>query len=184
MYYFTIFERCYDIKKEKTMPNNYSAAKKLIAGILIFVALLVGVLLIAQNSFSHKLRSITITTNSGPVSPEFQQTTVFELTSTSCSITVTKTISNEATSTACNLQADKFGAIQKDIYTYSVIDKIMANKQDAQKPLIGGPSYTISITLNNGQTYTTEANSSFTESIQPLLDDLNLYIDSFSDLGI
>jgi hypothetical protein len=184
MYYFTIFERCYDIKKEKTMPNNNSAAKKLIAGILIFVALLVGILLIAQNSFSHKLRSITITTNSGPVSPEFQQTSVFELTSTSCSITVTKTISNEVTSTACNLQADKFGTIQKDIYTYSVIDKVLANKQPSQLGPLGGPSYTISITLNNGQTYTTESNANFTESIQPLLDDLNLYVDNFSDLGI
>ncbi|MSR89386.1 hypothetical protein EXS53_00385 [Patescibacteria group bacterium] len=166
------------------MPNNNSAAKKLIAGILIFVALLVGILLIAQNSFSHKLRSITITTNSGPVSPEFQQTSVFELTSTSCSITVTKTISNEVTSTACNLQADKFGTIQKDIYTYSVIDKVLANKQPSQLGPLGGPSYTISITLNNGQTYTTESNANFTESIQPLLDDLNLYVDNFSDLGI
>ncbi|MEI6581510.1 MAG: hypothetical protein WCN86_01395 [bacterium] len=166
------------------MPNNNSAAKKLIAGILIFVALLVGILLIAQNSFSHKLRSITITTNSGPVSPEFQQSSVFELTSTSCSITVTKTISNEVQSTPCSLQADKFGALQKDIYNYSVIDKIMANKQDAQKPLIGGPSYNISVTLNNGQTYSTKSNVNFTEGIQPLLDSLNLYVNNFSELGI
>jgi len=166
------------------MQNNDLATKKLIAGILIFVTLLVGVLLIAQNSFSQKLKSITITTNSGPVSPEFQQTSVFELTDKSCSITTTKTASSETVTNPCNLQSDKFSMIQKDIYNYSVIDKIIANKQDAQKSLIGGPSYNISVTLNNGQTYSTDSNTNFTEGIQPLLDSLNLYVNNFSELGI
>ncbi len=172
------------------MSKGKSLNTKLIVGVIALVLIVATVFLTAHSSFSGKLQSVTISVNSGPVSPEFQETTTLELTESKCEITTVKTVSNDTTTEPCNLQSGKFTDISKGIVTYGVVDKIVANnsKPISQENQIGGPiggkTYFISIKLNNGTTYTTQSNASFTASIQPMLDNLGLYVDNFSDLGI
>lgn len=149
-----------------------------------FVSFLVIMFVYIQTSYSHKMKSLDIKISSGPVAPEYQKTQEIYLDKDGCTITTYKVQANETKVDDCQIQSGKFKEIQKDISTYGVIDKIIANKSTQSNKLIGGKNYTITLTLNNGDTFSTQSNTDFTDSIQPLINNMNLYIPQFSTLGI
>jgi hypothetical protein len=126
-----------------------------------------------QNNFSHKLKSIEITTSTGPVSPEYQQTQIVMITNDSCSITTTKGTEKNPVTTNCQSQSSNFADIQKSFVTYGVLDKITESSQGSTK-LIGGSTINLTATLQNGDSYTTKGDTNFQESIQPFLDQISL----------
>ena len=64
------------------------------------------------------------------------------------------------------------------------MEKIIANQNDSENDLLGGKKYSFKVTLNDGTSFTTEADNNFIQSIEPLLDNLNLYVPQFSRLGL
>ena len=64
------------------------------------------------------------------------------------------------------------------------VEKIIANQNDSENDLLGGKKYSFKVTLNDGTSFTTEADNNFIQSIEPLLDNLNLYVPQFSRLGL
>ena len=166
------------------MKAKNNSIRNGIAAIVIFVALLVGIFVYVQNTYSNKVKSIKVTVNSGPVSPEFQQTQSITITYKSCTFTTTKTVSKQTTSEACSITPSKFEQIQKDASSYDLVGKIITNQKDSETDLLGSKKYTFEVTLNDGSTFTTEADNNFIQSIEPFLSNMNLYVPAFSRIGL
>jgi len=170
--------------KRRAMNNKNNTVQYAIFAIVSFVFVLVGIFIYVQKTYSNKVKSVKVSVNSGPVSPEFQQTQSILITKDSCTFTTVKTVSKQTTTDPCSVQAGKFEQIQQDISTYGVIDKIIANQKDSENDLLGGKKYSFQVTLKDGTTFSTEADNNFIQSIEPFLDNLNLYVPQFSRLGL
>ena len=174
---------CYHVlmktNKYKISPVQYG-----IIAIIGFVIALSAVFIYIQASYSGKLKSIEVVVSNGPVSPESQQTQAILISKDSCTFTTTKTLTNQSSSEPCVVQPGKFIQIQKDVATYGLVEKIIANQNDSENDLLGGKKYSFKVTLNDGTSFTTEADNNFIQSIEPLLDNLNLYVPQFSRLGL
>jgi len=154
---------------KKSHINPYYAIAIIVGAVMLLAALFMTV----QNNFSHKLKSIEITTSTGPVSPEYQQTQTIRIAKDSCSITTTKGTENNPVTTNCQSPSSNFADIQKSFVTYGVLDKITESRQGSTK-LIGGSTINVTATLQNGDSYTTKGDANFQESIQPFLDQISL----------
>lgn len=162
--------------------SKHNKAGLLVAVIVGAVLLIAAVTLAAQRSFLHKVKSIQITTSNGPVSPEFQQTNSVLITKDSCTLTTTKTLSNQTTTTNCQPKTDHFNDLQAAVNSYGVIDKIISSNANATE-LLGGKTFNIKITLQNGDSFTTDGNLSFQNSIQPFLDQISQYYVGLDQVG-
>lgn len=147
----------------------------LVAAIIGAVLLIAATTLAVQQSYSHKMKSIQIRTSNGPVSPEFQQSSTLLITRDSCTLTTTKVINNQTTTTNCQPKTEHFSDLQKAISNYNVIDKIISNPQKALYSPIGGKTFDITITLQNGNSFTTDGDLNFQNNIQPFLDQISQY---------
>ena len=139
------------------------------------VIILAVAMMIIQSKYSHKIAEISFSVSSGPVSPQYQQTSTLTISKDSCQLSDTKY-------TDCQIQPGKFSEIQKSLIAYGVVDKIISQKPSSEPPL-GGKQFTISVRYNDGSTFTTDANPIFANSIRPFLDDVTLYVPEFSNLG-
>jgi len=153
--------------------NGHNKTSLLIATIVAAVLILAAVLIFAQQSYSHKIKSIEITKSTGPVAPEYQQTQSIVITKDSCIVKTTKVISNETTSANCQSKTSNFDDLQKKAAEYDVINKIIANGKGGSD-VIGGGTLAITITLQNGDSFSTESGTDFSASIEPFLNQIPL----------
>jgi hypothetical protein len=156
-------------------------------GIIVIISVVLGLVIIfsyIQNSYSTRVKSITVTSNSGPVAPEFQQTQSIFISKNKCEFSTTKIQTNQTSTEECKILPNKFEAIQNDANSYDLIGKIVANENDSETDLLGGKKYSIIVELNDGTVLSTEFDNNFTQSIEPFLDNLNLYVPQFSRLGL
>ncbi len=156
----------------------------IILAIVLFVVVLVLVIRSTQVSYSHKVTSITLSSDSGPVSPEFQQSQILTLNSGNCQYTVTKVSPEDTKSVPCNLSAENFQKIIDSYNTYNVSDKLQAAEGSTATGPIGGKRQTISVQYQDGTVITATVVPSLKESIQPFLDDITLYVPQTSQLQI
>jgi|GEM_PF-1705259 len=151
--------------------------------IVAAVFLLLAIFLAIQRSYSHKLKSISLTVSSGPVSPEYQQTQTVTLTKDSCKVSTTKTVTQQTTSQDCQALGAKFEDIQKAASDYGLIDKIVAN--GTTKPqTIGGKEVSTTIQLQDGTQFTTQGSSEFIDELKPFLDQIGIYTPEIRQLNI
>lgn len=161
------------------MPTGNKKLSPFIVVFLIIasVFLLLAIFITVQRSYSYKLKSLEITLNSGPVSPDNGYTIDLTLTKDSCVFkkeTIAIAGANNTTQN-CQLNTDNFDEIQKAINSYGIIDKIQENS--SSKPsLIGGKQLTITITLQDGTQFSTKGSTELINSIGPFLDQVGLYI--------
>ena len=156
-------------------------------GIIVIISVVLGLVVIfgyIQNSYSTRVKSITVTSSSGPVAHEFQQTQSIYISKNICEFTTTKTQTNQTSTEECKVLPNKFEAIQNDANSYDLVGKIIANEKDSEADLLGGKNYSIRVELNDGTILSTEFDNNFTQSIEPFLDNLNLYVPQFSRLGL
>lgn len=156
-------------------------------GIIVIISVVLGLVVIfgyIQNSYSTRVKSITVTSSSGPVAPEFQQTQSIYISKNICEFTTTKTQTNQTSTEECKVLPNKLEAIQNDANSYDLVGKIIANEKDSEADLLGGKNYSIRVELNDGTILSTEFDNNFTQSIEPFLDNLNLYVPQFSRLGL
>lgn len=158
-------------------PNS---TKLLIAGIIVFVGLLLIIMLVAQQSFSHRIKHITITLSNGPVSPEFQQTAMLTITPTSCVITITKFQPQTNETQSCPMDSEIFNKVQASTDGYGVIDKIIAN--DYSDNVIGGRQATISIELQNGTVFSTNITPQFYSDMGPYFEEIELLVPALNQV--
>jgi hypothetical protein len=167
------------MKDKKISPTS--------VGIIVIISVVLGLVVIfgyIQNSYSTRVKSITVTSSSGPVAPEFQQTQSIYISKNICEFTTTKTQTNQTSTEECRVLPNKFEAIQNDANSYDLVGKIIANEKDSEADLLGGKNYSIRVELNDGTILSTEFDNNFTQSIEPFLDNLNLYVPQFSRLGL
>lgn len=167
------------MKDKKISPTS--------VGIIVIISVVLGLVVIfgyIQNSYSTRVKSITVTSSSGPVAPEFQQTQSIYISKNICEFTTTKTQTNQTSTEECKVLPNKFEAIQNDANSYDLVGKIIANEKDSETDLLGGKNYSIRVELNDGTILSTEFDNNFTQSIEPFLDNLNLYVPQFSRLGL
>jgi hypothetical protein len=167
------------MKNKKISPTS--------VGIIVIISVVLGLVVIfgyIQNSYSTRVKSITVTSSSGPVAPEFQQTQSIYISKNICEFTTTKTQTNQTSTEECKVLPNKFEAIQNDANSYDLVGKIIANEKDSEADLLGGKNYSIRVELNDGTILSTEFDNNFTQSIEPFLDNLNLYVPQFSRLGL
>jgi hypothetical protein len=164
--------------------KKLSSTNILIISIVAIVAVLVIIFAVIQNNYSTKIKNITVTANSGPVSPEFQQTQTISISKDSCEFTTVRTQSQQTTTEPCKVLAGKFEEIQKEAATYDLVGKVLANQKDSESDLLGGKEYTIQVTLNDGSTFKTVADNNFIQSLEPFFDNLNIYVPFFSRIGL
>lgn len=167
------------MKNKKISPTS--------VGIIVIISVVLGLVVIfgyIQNSYSTRVKSITVTSSSGPVAPEFQQTQSIYISKNICEFTTTKTQTNQTSTEECRVLPNKFEAIQNDANSYDLVGKIIANEKDSEADLLGGKNYSIRVELNDGTILSTEFDNNFTQSIEPFLDNLNLYVPQFSRLGL
>jgi hypothetical protein len=167
------------MKDKKISPTS--------VGIIVIISVVIGLVAIfgyIQNSYSTRVKSITVTSSSGPVAPEFQQTQSIYISKNICEFTTTKTQTNQTSTEECRVLPNKFEAIQNDANSYDLVGKIIANEKDSEADLLGGKNYSIRVELNDGTILSTEFDNNFTQSIEPFLDNLNLYVPQFSRLGL
>jgi hypothetical protein len=167
------------MKDKKISPTS--------VGIIVIISVVLGLVVIfgyIQNSYSTRVKSITVTSSSGPVAPEFQQTQSIYISKNICEFTTTKTQTNQTSTEECKVLPNKFEAIQNDANSYDLVGKIIANEKDSEADLLGGKNYSIRVELNDGTILSTEFDNNFTQSIEPFLDNLNLYVPQFSRLGL
>ena len=153
--------------------NHHINAYYALAAIVGVVLLVAALFMTVQANFSHKLKSIEISASTGPVSPEYQQSQTLKITKDSCTLTTTKGAAAEPVTTNCQTKNSNFADIQKSFNTYGVLDKIISGPQ-GNASVIGGSSLDITVTLQNGDSYTTKGDAAFQESIQPFLDQVSL----------
>lgn len=167
------------MKDKKISPTS--------VGIIVIISVVLGLVVIfgyIQNSYSTRVKSITLTSSSGPVAPEFQQTQSIYISKNICEFTTTKTQTNQTSTEECKVLPNKFEAIQNDANSYDLVGKIIANEKDSEADLLGGKNYSIRVELNDGTILSTEFDNNFNQSIEPFLDNLNLYVPQFSRLGL
>jgi hypothetical protein len=167
------------MKDKKITPTS--------VGIIVIISVVLGLVVIfgyIQNSYSTRVKSITVSSSSGPVAPEFQQTQSIYISKNICEFTTTKTQTNQTSTEECRVLPNKFEAIQNDANSYDLVGKIIANEKDSEADLLGGKNYSIRVELNDGTILSTEFDNNFTQSIEPFLDNLNLYVPQFSRLGL
>lgn len=167
------------MKDKKISPTS--------VGIIVIISVVLGLVVIfgyIQNSYSTRVKSITVSSSSGPVAPEFQQTQSIYISKNICEFTTTKTQTNQTSTEECKVLPNKFEAIQNDANSYDIVGKIIANEKDSENDLLGGKKYSIRLELNDGTVLSTEFDNNFTQSIEPFLDNLNLYVPQFSRLGL
>ena len=167
------------MKDKKISPTS--------VGIIVIISVVLGLVVIfgyIQNSYSTRVKSITVTSSSGPVAPEFQQTQSIYISKNICEFTTTKTQTNQTSTEECKVLPNKFEAIQNDANSYDLVGKIIANEKDSEADLLGGKNYSIRVELKDGTILSTEFDNNFTQSIEPFLDNLNLYVPQFSRLGL
>jgi|688.fasta_scaffold101518_5 hypothetical protein len=167
------------MKDKKISPTS--------VGIIVIISVVLGLVVIfgyIQNSYSTRVKSITVSSSSGPVAPEFQQTQSIYISKNICEFTTTKTQTNQTSTEECRVLPNKFEAIQNDANSYDLVGKIIANEKDSEADLLGGKNYSIRVELNDGTILSTEFDNNFTQSIEPFLDNLNLYVPQFSRLGL
>ncbi|GDX63042.1 hypothetical protein LBMAG34_5760 [Candidatus Saccharibacteria bacterium] len=167
------------MKDKKISPTS--------VGIIVIISVVLGLVVIfgyIQNSYSTRVKSITVTSSSGPVAPEFQQTQSIYISKNICEFTTTKTQTNQTSTEECKVLPNKFEAIQNDAKSYDLVGKIIANEKDSEADLLGGKNYSIRVELNDGTILSTEFDNNFNQSIEPFLDNLNLYVPQFSRLGL
>jgi hypothetical protein len=167
------------MKDKKISPTS--------VGIIVIISVVLGLVVIfgyIQNSYSTRVKSITVSSSSGPVAPEFQQTQSIYISKNICEFTTTKTQTNQTSTEECKVLPNKFEAIQNDANSYDLVGKIIANEKDSEADLLGGKNYSIRVELNDGTILSTEFDNNFTQSIEPFLDNLNLYVPQFSRLGL
>lgn len=157
---------------------KYKSAKDfkqyyILLAIVGFVLVLSAVFIVAQATFSHKLKSIEISTSNGPVSPDYQQVQTLLMTKDSCTITTTKGLEKNPIVTNCQSLGSSFSEIQKSLNTYNVIDKLVASPS-ANSQLIGGSTIDIKITLQNGDSFSAKDGAELQDQIQPFLDQISL----------
>ena len=145
----------------------------ILLAIVGFVLALAAVFIVIQATFSHKLKSVEITTSNGPVSPEYQQTQTILITKDSCSITTAKGLENNPVVTNCQSSNSSFAEIQKSLNSYNVIDKISAIDESSGQ-LIGDSTLDIKITLQNGDSFSAKDGVELQDQIQPFLDQISL----------
>ncbi len=154
---------------------------KPIALMMAIVALDVILVFFIHNSYSHKLKSISFSVNAGPVSPEFQQTKTLTITANSCDIATVHTATNKTDSTPCQLQPNALKNINMSLVKYGLVDKIASNA-DHTPSLLGGKTYHISVTLQDGSTLSTDVGMKFNSDNAPFFEDVGLYAPAFEGL--
>jgi hypothetical protein len=162
---------------EKNKDNTAGLLLAIIAGAVLLVA--AGFIAFQQN-YSHKISSIEITTSTGPVAPEFQQQKTIVITKDSCEIKVTNVASPQTSSQNCQPAENRFKDLQKTADEYALIDKIIADN-NSSTTLLGGSTYSIKITLNNGDSFLTKGGVDFQQSIEPFTKQLELYYPKISN---
>ncbi len=153
----------------------------LIMAIVGFVVILVLLTTTIHNSYSHNLKSISFSVNTGPVSPEFQQTKTLTITANSCDITILHTATNKTESTPCQLQPNALKNIDMSLVKYGMVDKIAFNS-DHNATMLGGKTYHISVTLQDGSTIGKDVGMNFNTDNAPFFEDVALYAPAFEDL--
>lgn len=155
-----------------------------ILAIVLFVVALIIVIRATQVQYSQKITSITFSSDSGPVSPEFQQSQILTLTSGNCQYTVTKTSPEDTKSVPCSLSAENFQKIVESYNTFNMSDKLQSAQDSVTGGTIGGKRQTISVQYNDGTVITATVTPTLKESIQPFLDDVILYVPQTSQLQL
>lgn len=145
----------------------------ILLAIVGFVLALSVVFIVAQATFSHKLKSVEIITSNGPVSPDYQQTQTLLITKDSCSLKTAKGVDKNLVVTNCQSAGTSFAEIQKSLNTYNVIDKLTASSS-TNGQLIGGSTFEIKITLQNGDSFSAKDGAELQDQIQPFLDQISL----------
>lgn len=151
--------------------------------IVAAVFLLLAIFLAVQRSYSYKLKSISLTVSSGPVSPEYQQTQTVTLTKDSCSVSTTKTAIQQTTTQNCQALGVKFDDVQKAMSEYGLIDKILANST-AKPQTIGGKQLSITVQLQDGSQFTTQGSTEFIDEIKPFLDQVGIFTPEIRQLNL
>lgn len=154
----------------------------IILAIVLFVVALLVVIRITQVSHAHKITSITFSSDSGPVSPEFQQSQILTLSSGNCQYTVTKASPSETTSVPCSLTAENFQKIVESYNTFNMSDKIQSGEGNSANQQIGGQRQSVSVQFQDGTVVTGSLNPTLKESIQPFMDDVVLYVPQAAQL--
>lgn len=161
----------------KNKSNNKPNSKHLIYGVLIFAFIILTVVLYSQRIFSHRIESIVISVNSGPVSPEFQGTQKLLITPNSCQIILTKALSQGQTEQNCSITPQEFANLETYAKDYGLVDKITSNKQN--NSLLGSKSYSVEIKYKDGTTFSTEGGPVFYNSILPFIEKVQTYVPEF-----
>lgn len=164
--------------KKQTSHNYKSNINYLVYIILILSFSILTLVLYSQKVFSHKIESIVVRVNTGPVSPEFQATRTLEISPNSCMITTTKTVSQEQTQQNCNLSAQEYTSIEEYAKQYDLADKIVSN-QAGNSGLLGSKEYYVQINYKDGTSISAQGGSNFYTGIQPFIGKLQTYIPEF-----
>ncbi len=156
----------------KNLPR-ISRSSWLIAGIVMFVFVLLALMLVAQQSFSHRIKQVTLTKSSSSVSPEFYESTQVTISSGSCKVVVSKYNAPEQTE-KCSIDDEDFSKIKSAIYSYRVVDKMIANSSESG--LIEDKKLSMTIELQDGTTFTAILDSQFVEDMAPFFEEIQLLV--------
>ena len=107
-------------------------------------------MLVAQQSFSHRIKQVTLTKSSSSVSPEFYESTQVTISSGSCKVVVSKYNAPEQTE-KCSIDDEDFSKIE---------DKKLS----------------MTIELQDGTTFTTILDSQFVEDMAPFFEEIQLLV--------
>lgn len=165
------------------MKKQDQTYKKLIAGIIIGVGLLVAVLSLAAYNYSNKLKSISINIDS-PKNEDSQKRYSMVIRDNGCEYEITNLKSNSTEKKDCTVIKDGFSKIQSDFNKYSVLDKLQTASYINTDGTDQGGVYTFVVELNNGDQYKLVVNNQFLSSVEPFLNTLGLNVPKLSDLGL
>ena len=156
---------------EKSKHNPVGLLLAIIAGAVLLLA---AGFIALQQGYLHNIKSIEITTSTGPVSPEFQQQKTVLITKNSCNVSIAMVANSQTTTKNCQPAVNRFKDLQKTADDYALIDKIIADNNSSSM-LLGGSTYSIKVTLNNGDSFSTKGGAEFQQSIEPFTRQLELY---------
>jgi hypothetical protein len=165
------------------MAKKDISSKEGIIGIIVFVFLLVVGMVYAQNTYSNKLKSITISVYSPPIETG-QTIQEIIITKDDCKYTITNLNDKTTKNQECSVLKGGFNKIQNDANSYALIDKLQTPALKSEEDIKQGGVYTVTAELNNGDKYSLDVDSQFTSAMQPLLKDLQLYAPKLSDFGL
>lgn len=148
----------------------------LISGIVAFVVVLLAVMLLIQNKYSHPLQQLTIRLDIPSEQDGLTRGLEVAISEDMCQIVNFGPDKEEKQD--CPINQSGFHKVQKLFNEYGIIDKIIASDEEEHEALIGQRT-TITATLGNGDTYTALMGPEDIENMGPFFEEVMLLVPSF-----